>query len=407
MKRISQLCLRRLETWVSRGLLLIMRRKRSSDANALSTSPRSVLVIKSCCLGDAVLSLYALRDFKRKHPDTRIEMLVSARIAEVYRSLPEIDAVHALPVTGLNLLRELLHPALWVQMLPMLRNLRRKRFEWLVDLELYRSFGVVLAHFLGVAHSRGFAVPGAPEKNHDILAYRGKADPEWKCFYAVFGLSEPTELPAPLYAPAMRKAVAGPVNGNASTDKTCRIGLVFGASGNWPQKRWPIEHFIALGENLVVAGHELMLFGSAEERSDGDFLLQALPSAHSTVGQLNYTALIENLAQCDLIVGNDTGTLHVAAAAGVRVITLFGPTSPAKWNALTSKAVFLEGLPCRPCYYLSSMPACEHRNCLRQLTPQQVTAVVLAELQTFCFLSPPVGATKSDAALSANVERAF
>jgi ADP-heptose:LPS heptosyltransferase len=407
MKRISQLGIRKLETWISQGLLLIMRRKRGTSAPASPHSPRSVLIVKSCCLGDAVLSLYALREFKQRHPGTRIEMLVSIRIADVYRSLPEIDAVHALPVTGINLLRELLQPSLWVRMLPMLRALRRKQFEWLVDLELYRSFGVVLAHYLGVAHSRGFAVPGAPEKNHDVLAYRGKADPEWKCFYAVLGLPEPKDLPAPLYSFAKQGYPASRSNSITSARRACRIGIVFGASGNWPQKRWPIEYFIALGENLTAAGHELVLFGSAEEKTEGDYLLHALPSAHSTVGQLDFNALIHHLAQCDLIVGNDTGTLHVAAAAGIRVITLFGPTSPAKWNALTSKAVFIEGMSCRPCYYLSSMPACEHRNCLRQLTPQQVTTVVLAELQTFCFLSPPVGATKSDAAMSANVEREF
>lgn len=396
MKRIRQQGLRRLETWASRVLLWILGSQSRHANEAAAAKPRSILIVKSCCLGDAVLSLYALREFKRMHPDTRLEMLVSSRIEAVYRSLPEIDAVHALPITGLHLGRELLNPALWLRLTHKLRELRRKHFDWLVDLELYRSFGPVLAAYLKVSHSRGFAVPGAPEKKHTVLAYRGKADPEWKCFYGVLGLPIPESAPHPLYSPARplppraKKPAAAPWHAPASQlSRPCRIGLVYGASGNWPQKKWPLESFIELGANLCHQGHELMLFGSADEKDEGEIILNALPSAQSTVGQLDFAGLIKSLAQCDLIVGNDTGTLHVAAAAGIPVITLFGPTSPAKWNALTSKALFLEALPCRPCYYLSSMPECEHRNCLRQLTPRHVTAAVLAELQTICFLSAP------------------
>jgi ADP-heptose:LPS heptosyltransferase len=86
------------------------------------------------------------------------------------------------------------------------------------------------------------------------------------------------------------------------------------------------------------------------------------------------------VAGCDLVVGNDTGTLHLAAACGVPTVTLFGPTDPRKWNPVTSTAVYLEGLACRPCYYLGSMPACPHFDCLRKLEPSRVAEAVRKRL---------------------------
>ena len=61
-------------------------------------------------------------------------------------------------------------------------------------------------------------------------------------------------------------------------------------------------------------------------------------------------------------------------------MTLFGPTDPRKWNPLTSTPVFLEGLPCRPCYYLGSMPPCGHFSCLRKLAPEVVVGRIRERL---------------------------
>lgn len=369
MKRFRRALFRRFENLISQGLAKALSRRRRRPVPA---DPRHVLMVKSCCLGDAVLSLYAVREFKRRHPDCRIEALVSSRIEAVYRASPDIDQVHALPITGFHLARELAHPRFCLQALKLGLRLYRAHFDWLIDLELYRNYGVPLARALGIPFSRGFAVEGAPPKTHDEVVSRGRDEPEWRCFYKAFGLEAPAMTPTPLFT------AFKPSHPNTSNR---RVGLVFGASANWPQKRWPLEHFSSLGRELQKRHIDLTLFGSAEERGDAARLMKDVPQACNTVGELEFRELVKALSQCDLVIGNDTGTLHVAAAAGIPVLALFGPTSPQKWNPLTSRAVFLNGLTCRPCYYLGKMPECSHRNCLRLLRPERVLQAALEGLE--------------------------
>lgn len=369
----SNSAIRSLEDAVMRPLLAVLRglgRLRPGGPRRAPEGAHRALIVKWCCMGDAVVSLYAVRELKRRNPGLSLEMLVSSRIAEVYRGAPWIDAVHVLPVTGHRLARELMSPALWRKLLSLVSGLRRKRFAQLVDLELYRGHGAVLKRLLGIPFSRGFLVEGSPDKGHDFQVDLPRHAPEWSCFYSVLGLAAPETAPEPLYRRTRESAPAG-----------ARIGIVYGSSFNWPQKKWPWEHFARLIQLLHAEGHEILLFGSALERGESRRIREAAAvPVLDTSGSLDYAGLLEAVAGCDLVVGNDTGTLHLAAACGVPTVTVFGPTDPRKWNPLTSTAVFLEDVPCRPCYYLGSMPACGHFDCLRKLEPAKVAEAVRKRL---------------------------
>ncbi len=324
-------------------------------------------------MGDAILSLYAIREFKLRNPGVTLEMLVSSRIEEVYRNAPEIDRVHVLPVTGRRLLLELLNPGLWFRFAALILRLRRSRFAQLVDLELYRGTGAVLKRLIGIPYSRGFQVEGALPKGHDFETPRPKDMPEWQCFYQVLGMEIPPSKPAPLY-PHDNGAFAGPGK---------RIGIVYGSSFNWPQKKWPWQYYAETMSQLAAEGHEFVLMGSGMEREEGKLIAaNATGRIRDTTGTLDYHGLKREVASCDLVVGNDTGTLHLASACGVPTLTLFGPTNPRKWNGLTSTPLYIDGLACRPCYYLGSMPPCDHFSCLRKLAPsivaERIRALLLA-----------------------------
>jgi ADP-heptose:LPS heptosyltransferase len=325
-------------------------------------------------LGDAVLSLYALRAFQAEHPGVRVEMFCSERIREVYEDAPWIDAVHSLPVTGRRLLLELLSPRFAWNLLRTLRRLRNSRFDWLIDLELYRGHGPALKRLLGIPYSRGFHVEGLEPPAHVAPFLRGRLAPEWRCFYGVFGLPAPEALPDPLYA--LTPSPGASASGGGVKEKT--IGVVFGSSFNWPEKKWPLEYFATVLAALRQAPVRFVLFGAGFEAGEGKRLLEAAPErTRSTVGNLDFRALRRELAVCDLVFGNDTGTLHVAAACGVPTVALFGPTPPEKWKPLTAEALWVDGLACRPCYYLGAMPECDHYSCLRKLRPERVAAAIL------------------------------
>ncbi len=323
-----------------------------------------ILVVKSCCLGDAVLSLYSIRAFKHAHPDARIEMLVTRRIRSVYAHCPDIDAVHDLPLTGKRLWREALSPATWIQALTLGLRLRRRRFEALIDLEVYRRHGPLLRHLLNIPVSAGFHSENRPAPQHHRIVFRGRRESEWSVFYPLFGLTAPV-TPQPLYPRTP------PV-----TDRP-QVGIVFTASFNWPEKQWEPARFAEIIRRLQKSGFRCILYGGPGEAEQERVLQELLHEpVESTVGRLDFPRLIESLGRCVLVMGNDTGTLHVAAAAGVPTVAVFGPTEPGKWTPIGGTAVYLEDLPCRPCYYLGEMPHCSHRSCLRSLTEEKVWAAV-------------------------------
>jgi heptosyltransferase II len=340
--------------------------------------PQNVLIGKWCCLGDAVVSLYAIREFKRRRPDIAIDMLVSSRIAEVYRRAPEIREVFVLPVTGRRLALELLNPRLWSRFASLLLGLRRNRYSQFIDLELYRGTGPVLKRLIGIPFSRGFQVEGALPKHHDFEAPLPRKKPEWQCFYSVLGLEIPSALPEALYPRTAGPAApggGGPAAVASGAGK--RIGIVFGSSFNWPQKKWPWDRYAELITLLSRDNHEAILLGTPDEKEEGARIAAAAQGRiRDTVGTLDYAGLCREVAACDLVVGNDTGTMHLAAAYGVPTVTLFGPTDPDKWNPLTSTPVFLAEVPCRPCYYLGAMPPCSHFSCLRKMEPSRVAETI-------------------------------
>lgn len=361
----SNALVRGLERALLPGVTRLLRPRPGAPRPQEPVGPQRVLVCKWCCLGDAVVSLYALREFKRLHPEIAIDVLVSARIAAVYRRAPEIDQVYQLPVTGRRLVRELLSPRLWRRLATLLRILRRQGYSQFVDLELYRGTGPILKRLIGIPFSRGFQVEGALPKHHDFEVPLPRHMPEWQCFYRVLGMDIPRGEPAPLYP---RETLPGPGT---------NIGIVFGSSFNWPQKKWPAERYAELIRLLAGEGHACVLLGARGEEAEAASILKAADGmARDTTGLLDYEGLLRAVSACDLVVGNDTGTLHVAAACGVPTVTLFGPTDPRKWNPIGSTPVFLAHLPCRPCYYLGAMPACSHFSCLRQMETPQVAAAV-------------------------------
>ncbi|MDB5047659.1 MAG: lipopolysaccharide heptosyltransferase [Fibrobacteres bacterium] len=363
----SNALIRTLENAAMKGVLAFIRLRERNRAKPPEPEGRQrVLVCKWCCMGDAIVSLYAIREFKRRHPEIVLDMLVSSRIAEVYRRAPEIRGVHVLPITGRRLILELLNPGLWSRLAALLIRLRRNRYSQFIDLELYRGTGPVLKRLIGIPYSRGFQVEGALPKYHDFEVPLPRHMPEWQCFYRVLGMEIPGSLPDALYPKAIE-------SGPEPVAKGRRIGVVFGSSFNWPQKKWPWEKYAELITLMSPEGHEFILLGAPDEKEEGGRIAaMAKGKVKDITGTLDFQALQREVAACDLVVGNDTGTMHLAAACDVPTVTLFGPTDPGKWNPLTSTPVFLEDVPCRPCYYLGSMPPCSHFSCLRKMEPALV-----------------------------------
>jgi heptosyltransferase-2 len=143
-----------------------------------------------------------------------------------------------------------------------------------------------------------------------------------------------------------------------------------------PAKQWPAAHYREAARSLAAAGHRLVLTGSAKERPLGEEILAGLPAALNLAGRTTLPELVAVLARAKLVISNDSGAMHLAAALGVPQIALFGSTNP-RWTApLNPRATVLyRAEPCSPCYARTCPLG--HTRCLWELRPEQV--IVQAE----------------------------
>jgi len=154
-----------------------------------------------------------------------------------------------------------------------------------------------------------------------------------------------------------------------------RRWIVLQPGARWLNKRWPVKHFAELARRLASRDGDLhfAILGGAEDEALGRTLSQAVPRrCLDLTGKLSLPEMVEWIRMSELMVTNDTGPMHVAAALGKRVVALFGPTEPARTGPYGQIQHALQlDLPCVPCMrsYCTYFKPLE---CLRALSPAAV-----------------------------------
>src|SRR5699024_1383114 len=105
-----------------------------------------------------------------------------------------------------------------------------------------------------------------------------------------------------------------------------------------PAKQWPLVYFRTLAKALVEHGFEVWVLGGPGDRADGETIAQGLARVYNLCGRTRLADTVDLLAACCQAVTNDSGLMHVAAAAGTRVQAIYGSSSPAYTPPLTSRA---------------------------------------------------------------------
>lgn len=149
------------------------------------------------------------------------------------------------------------------------------------------------------------------------------------------------------------------------------IGLMPGAEYG-PAKQWPARYFGELAKAMAAAGAQPWIFGSAKEVALGEEIRAASDgTAVNLCGRTKLGDVVDLAARCKAVVSNDSGLMHVAAAAGVPVIAIYGSSTPDFTPPLTErKHVHYLRLACSPCFQRTC--PLTHYNCLRQIAPGAV-----------------------------------
>jgi heptosyltransferase-2 len=228
------------------------------------------------------------------------------------------------------------------------------------------------AHGRGLLLTRGVSRPG---RMHQAAYYRHLVE--------ALGLPAPDVVPRIAVTPATR-ARAERFLEQAGVNRTVPlVGIAPGAAYGHA-KRWPPRRVAELVARLGQRGAETVLVGAAGDREAGREIESALPAGARVVnliGRTDLRLLAGLAAACRVFVSNDSGAMHLAAAAGVPVAAMFGPTDDRVTAPLGDHDVIIHQVFCRPCL-LRECPI-DHR-CMRGITVDAVFDAVARRLDTPC-----------------------
>jgi lipopolysaccharide heptosyltransferase I len=334
--------------------------------------PARILLIKPSSLGDVVHALPVLSLLRRRWPKAHISWLIADSFAGLIEAHPQLDEV--IRFDRRRFAAAWWNPAALRDLFCFKRSLREHHFDLVIDLQgLLRS-----------------AIVGRVARSPRRVGFRAARELAW-LLYTDRVAVEPSDAHAvDRYLAAAASIGCGrePVDftfpPTSSEDETVvqeligpncdqRFAVLLPGT-NWPTKRWPAQNFAALVRPLRERfGLTGLVAGGAEARP----LAAQIPDALDVTGRTTLPQLVALLRRASLVIANDSGPMHIAAALGRPLVAMFGPTNPHRtgpWRR--DDSVVRVDIPCSPCY----SRRCSHTSCMKWLPVEAVLNVAARQL---------------------------
>ena len=326
----------------------------------MSNSP-TVIIVAPNWLGDAVMALPAVRDVRRHFAEAHLVVAARPSVAMLFRAVPGIDEIAESASPGRTSGDiGILFPNSFRSAWELKRGGVRERWGYRSDMR-----GVLLTK----------AVKRPRKKVHFGEYYQH--------LVRQLGIETGPLTPQLTVPEGKVRAAADLLARHGWTPGQTLVALAPGAAFGYA-KRWPPKHFAALASSLRnELGAACVLLGRSEDRDDSDGPEEI--EGIDLIGQTDLMMLMGVLSHCRALVANDSGALHLAAALGVPVTAIYGPTderyslplssfeSPGDRVRAISRDVF-----CRPCG-LRDCPI-DHR-CMKRIAAEDVFQLVRGQLQ--------------------------
>jgi heptosyltransferase-2 len=353
---------------------------------------KKILVIRFSSLGDLVLLTPLLDRLREWMPKAEIHLLTKERYAPLFTADHRIDEMKLLRTGTLG---GLLH---------LRSGLIAEKYDLILDAHnvirsnlLYATIHAGIKVQLRKGQLKKFMLMKMGLNLYDEIIHQSE---RYIDLLHPFDHPEGDSIPS-LIIPNETRETARAMIRDHYPEETPLVALAPGA--RWETKMWPVEHFITVADSLTAAGHGIVLIGGSDDKTlCGELSKRCTARPLDASGRLGLLESAALLAECRLLVTNDSAPLHMAEAVGTSVVALFGPTvREFGYHPQLSSSVMLGlELGCRPCSRNGARPCHLHTNeCLVDLSPGHVLEAAGTVLGT----SRPTESTGSRYQLSAEM----
>jgi lipopolysaccharide heptosyltransferase II len=350
----------------------------------LVPDPLSLLLIRPDHIGDLLFTTPALRALRAAWPQARITALVGPWVRDVVVRNPHLDEVLTCPFPWFSRQPRvsLLKPyrLLWTEA----RRLKSEKFDVAIVLRFDHWWGALLAHLAGIPVRAGYDIPECRPfltRAVDYVPGRHEVEQNLALIEAVLtdaGCRMHDTRPKLEFEPKAEEQefAARYLAQHGVREDDLLVGLHPGAGAT--VKLWRTEAFAQVADVLSREYEaRILITGSAEEMALAQAIAQKMgTSPIIAAGQTSLGQLAALMAHCRLVIGVDSGPMHLAVAQGVPTVHLYGPVDHrafGPWGDPARHRVLLSALPCIPCNRLDYAPyeLADHP-CVRDITVAQV-----------------------------------
>ena len=334
-----------------------------TTSDILLNAPR-FLIVGPAWVGDMVMAQALFRHLAGRYHGAVIDVLAPGWTFPLLSRMPEVRRAIEMPLghgqLGLGVRRRLG------------RSLRSEGYDRAICLPITWKSALVPFH-ARIPRRSGFLGEQRWFLLNDIRSLK-KAPATMAARYVWLGLERGEILTDPLPHPRLR------VDAEARDATLARLGLsgeppvlaLCPGAEYGPAKRWPATHFAAVARQwLTERGGQVWIFGGEKDHEIGAAIVEEAPGVVNLAGRTSLTEAIDLLSLSEVVVSNDSGLMHVAAALDRPLVAVYGSSTPDYTPPLTQRAEIVSlGLSCSPCFRRECPQG--HTRCLNELPPAWV-----------------------------------
>jgi len=352
---------------------------------------RRILVIRLDLIGDLVLSMTIVRTLKRSYPEAEIDLLALPASAQVVMHDPDLNDIITYDPNVWRRPKALLQAKNWRNSYNLLRLLRARHYD--IAVSAFGNWAAIIAALSGTKRRVGFGRESYPGFMTDSVRghhwrpgdHKHEVDYCLELAKAAGATVCPADRISRLYVYPLAQQQLQQLLIDEGLEQEKPLIACHLSSNNGQSKRWPIPYWATLIDKLIRdLDAQVVLTGAPGDKPlIANVTRQMHQQAINLAGKTSLPQLVALLQQASLVIGGDSGPMHIAAAVGTPLIAIHGPTDPALSGPMSPTATVLRSdIWCSPCYNAQDTADCRFftTQCMKNILPSRVFKVVQEKL---------------------------